>query len=67
MRPACALILASASIVVHAAHANAQRNRGFGGEFGCADLPSHAVPYDGHFTFARLRYKGGPGNCYYRG
>jgi hypothetical protein len=45
--------------------ATAQRN--FGGAFGCSDLPSHAVPYDGRFAFARLKYSGGSGNCYYRG
>lgn len=44
----------------------AQR-RGFGEAFGCDDLPTHAVKYDGRFTFARLRYTGGAGNCYYRG
>lgn len=44
----------------------AQRG-GFGRAFGCFDLPSHTVPYDGRFTFVRLKYAGGPGNCYYRG
>lgn len=44
----------------------AQR-RGFGGAFGCSDLPTHEVAYDGHFAFARLRYTGDAGNCYYRG
>src|SRR6476659_10225890 len=43
------------------------QRRGFGDAFGCADLPTHAVPYDGRFTFARLRYTGGVGSCYYRG
>lgn len=39
----------------------------FGGAFGCVDPPIHNIPYDGRFTFARLKYNGGPGTCYYRG
>ena len=31
------------------------------------DLEVHNVPYDGRFTFARLRYTTGPGGYYYRG
>jgi Domain of unknown function (DUF4159) len=27
----------------------------------------HNVPYDGRFTFARLKYTPGPGGYYYRG
>jgi hypothetical protein len=45
--------------------AHAQR-RGFGA-FGCTDPPTQNIPYDGRFTFVRLKYNGGPGNCYYRG
>lgn len=52
-------------------NAEAQRggrgNSDFGSYFGCTDPPIHNVPYDGRFTFARLMYAGGPGNCYYRG
>jgi hypothetical protein len=34
----------------------------------CPDPPlTKNVPYDGAFTFVRLRYHGGPGSCYYRG
>jgi len=29
--------------------------------------PQHTIPYDGRFTFARLRYTTGPGGYYYRG
>jgi hypothetical protein len=29
--------------------------------------PTHNIPYDGRFTFARLRYTTGPGGYYYRG
>ena len=50
------------------AGAQAQRGSGgFSGAFGCADPPIKNIPYDGRFTFVRLKYDGGPGNCYYRG
>jgi hypothetical protein len=52
------------SLVV-AASAAAQRNS-FGGYF-CTNPPINNIPYDGRFTFARLMYTGGPGQCYYRG
>jgi len=52
--------------IVTLAHAQ-RRDGGFGGYFGCSDPPTHNIPYDGRFTFARLKYNGGPGNCYYRG
>ena len=40
----------------------------FGSLTDCADPPTTKnVPYDGQFTFVRLKYKGSPGNCYYRG
>jgi hypothetical protein len=48
----------------------AQRPRdggGFSSYFGCPSPPVHNIPYDGQFTFARLIYTGGPGQCYYRG
>jgi hypothetical protein len=58
-------------LVVLASSSSAQRGRGggggFGAYFGCTDPPTHNIPYDGRFTFARLKYNGGPGNCYYRG
>lgn len=52
--------------------ARAQGGGGQGLRFGsltdCADPPTTKnVPYDGQFTFVRLKYKGSPGNCYYRG
>ena len=44
-----------------------QRGRFFG-DFGPAREPEvRNVPYDGRFTFARLRYTTGPGGYYYRG
>src|ERR1041385_6727643 len=57
--------LALGALATLASAANAQR-RGFGA-FGCVDPPTSNIPYDGRFTFARLKYNGGPGNCYYRG
>jgi len=39
----------------------------FGGVSDCSDPPIKNIPYDGQFTFVRLRYNGGPGQCYYRG
>jgi hypothetical protein len=39
--------------------------RGFS-ELG-SDPPTHNIPYDGRFTFTRLKYTGGPGSFYYRG
>ena len=60
--------LFSMGFVLVAAPSHAQRrDGGFGGYFGCTDPPTHNIPYDGRFTFARLKYNGGPGNCYYRG
>jgi len=56
----------SLPLIVAVAPVHAQRN-GFGAYFGCTDPPIHNIPYDGRFTFARLKYNGGPGNCYYRG
>jgi len=32
-----------------------------------SEPPVHNIPYDGRFTFARLRYTSGPGGYYYRG
>jgi len=58
--------LAVGALVAMPPDANAQR-RGFGAFGGCIDPPIANIPYDGRFTFARLKYNGGPGNCYYRG
>src|SRR5437016_6040474 len=41
--------------------------RDIGSYFGCTDPPIANIPYDGRFTFVRLKYTGGPGQCYYRG
>ena len=40
--------------------------RRFGGEPG-QEPDLHNIPYDGRFTFARLKYLTGPGGWYYRG
>ena len=42
----------------------AQRVR-FGGALGEPSV--HNIPYDGRFTFARLKFTTGPGGYYYRG
>jgi Domain of unknown function (DUF4159) len=57
-----ALLFAGAFSTIHA-----QRTGGFGGMLGCPNPPIANIPYDGRFTFARLIYTGGPGQCYYRG
>jgi len=53
--------------------AQAQGGRLGGGDIGslgrtsdCPDPPIRNIPYDGQFTFVRLKYNGGPGQCYYR-
>jgi hypothetical protein len=40
---------------------------GFGGLSDCPDPPIKNIPYDGQFTFVRLKYHGAAGQCYYRG
>jgi hypothetical protein len=65
-------ILAAGGLLFAGDGAAAQRgggrgNSGFESYFGCTNPPIQNVPYDGQFTFARLMYAGGPGNCYYRG
>jgi hypothetical protein len=55
--------LAGLAVAVVSSAAFAQRfffDRGF-------DPPTQNVPYDGKFTFARIRYTSGPGGYYYRG
>ena len=66
VRIAAPLALAGTLVVFVTDSAGAQR-RGFGSYFGCVDPPIQNVPYDGRFTFARLKYTGSDGNCYYRG
>jgi hypothetical protein len=39
----------------------------FGGGSDCPDPPIKNIPYDGQFTFVRLKHQGSPGQCYYRG
>jgi hypothetical protein len=47
--------------------ARAQRGgNGFRGAFGGVEPTVKNIPYDGRFTFVRLRYTGLPGNFYYR-
>jgi hypothetical protein len=65
------IVAAATLALVLAQPASAQRRGGggggFGSAFGCVSPPISNVPYDGRFTFVRLSYNGGPGNCYYRG
>src|SRR6476620_4754534 len=57
-------LLVAILVLCTATAARAQRMSDY---FGCGSPPIHNIPYDGRFTFARLRYTGGAGNCYYRG
>jgi len=61
------IVAATATLLLFAATppAAGQRN-GFSGYL-CPDPPIYNIPYDGRFTFARLKYTGGPVQCYYRG
>ena len=65
------LIVVFAAAMSVATVARAQGGGGgfrFGSLTDCPDPPmTKNVPYDGQVTFVRLRYKGSPGNCYYRG
>jgi hypothetical protein len=68
------LALCCVAPCVVGAVANGQGVRGGASGFGrlgavsdCSDPPINNIPYDGQFTFVRLRYNGGPGQCYYRG
>jgi hypothetical protein len=45
----------------------AQRRFGFRGDFPPVEPEVRNLPYDGRFTFARLRYTTAPGGYYYRG
>jgi hypothetical protein len=68
VRRAATIVTAIDLLVLAVSTAGAQGGGGgFGGYFGCNDPPIANIPYDGRFTFARLKYTGGPGNCYYRG
>jgi hypothetical protein len=59
------LILAVAGLMVGLLAAGVSAQRMFGG---FAYEPTvHNAPYDGRFTFARLKYTVGPGGYYYRG
>lgn len=56
------------ALAVAAATLGAQGGGRFGMLTDCPDPPTTKnVPYDGAFTFVRLKYKGSAGNCYYRG
>ena len=64
---ACAITLCTASMG-RAQNGGFPGGARFGGLSDCPDPPTTKnVPYDGQFTFVRLKYKGGPGQCYYRG
>src|SRR6185295_10803654 len=63
-RPRKALLLTAALLFCLSSLALAQR-RFFGGEG--RDLEVHNVPYDGRFTFARLKYTTAPGGYWYQG
>jgi len=59
-----------AAFTLCAATAHAQRGFFGGGQLGgsCYNDPVvKNIPYDGRFTFTRLIYSEGTGNCYYRG
>ncbi len=49
------------------AGALAQRRFGFPRDLPAVEPDVHNLPYDGRFTFTRLRYKTAPGGYYYRG
>jgi hypothetical protein len=70
-RPRAWLAVAAVGIVALAAGVSAQR-RGFGGYGGfdryfASEPTVKNVPYDGRFTFVRLKYETGPGGYYYHG
>ena len=54
----------SALVLLGASAAFAQRFFSDGTGY---EPPTHNIPYDGKFTFARIRYTVGPGGYYYRG
>jgi len=58
------LLGAAAAVCATAAVGLAQR---FSQRFQGAEPAIHNVPYDGRFTFARLKFTTGPGGYYYRG
>jgi hypothetical protein len=57
-----AAVAATAFAVSRAHRIDAQRYYGM-----VVDPPTHNLPYDGRFTFARLKYTTGPGGYYYLG
>ena len=69
------LIIAPIAVATcFASMAGGQSGRPVGGGFGrfsslsdCPDPPIKNIPYDGQFTFVRLKYHGAAGQCYYRG
>ena len=64
---ACVIALCVGS-VGRAQNGGLQGGARFGALTDCPAPPTTKnVPYDGQFTFVRLKYKGGPGSCYYRG
>jgi hypothetical protein len=66
------LVLIGAAVAALAVQTSAQRRGGGGGfrgfgQYFASDPPAHNVPYDGRFTFVRLKYSVAPGGYYYRG
>jgi hypothetical protein len=60
----------AALLLLGAGTAVAQRGfgqRGFGQRGFRSEPEIHNIPYDGRFTFARIKYETGPGGYYYRG
>jgi hypothetical protein len=55
------------ALALGAATAFAQVRRPFGGLFGEYEPTVQNPEYDGRFTFARIKYRSGPGGYYYRG
>ena len=60
------LLASAAAVAILAAASTAFAQRFFSDGTGY-DPPTHNIPYDGKFTFARIRYTTGPGGYYYRG
>ena len=62
MKPHASLAVGLVLALALAPLARAQRGGGnfFGGALGCPDPPIHNIPYDGRFTFVRVRYSPSP-------
>ena len=60
------LLVSAAAVAIFAAASTAFAQRFFSDGTGY-EPPTHNIPYDGKFTFARIRYTVGPGGYYYYG